>query len=134
MGVHGSAAHGTFDTRYSSYLGGRATYYFPTSGFVDYPIPTPVIIDGQRLEAGKIWIRFRTHDETRIYHILVYDGENNLFDRYVDVKGTEDGQVSFDFPTRVPVNYGLNVILQLAGPHDNYHCIIDIIAVGIGFY
>jgi hypothetical protein len=64
----------------------------------------------------------------------VYDGENQLFVQNVDLKGMEDKQVSFDFPTRVPVNYGLNVILELAGPNENDHCIIDIIAVGIGFY
>jgi hypothetical protein len=100
-----------------------------------FPITTPTIVNGKRLEAGKIWLRFKTYEgpnASRISLVKVFDGEKSIFEREVDVKRTEDGQVSFDFPGRVPVGWGLNIILGVGYEGDNAS--IDIIGVGIVFF
>jgi hypothetical protein len=62
------------------------------------------VVDGHRLEAGKIWFRFKTFGvpkTSRISFIEIYDGEKKIFGEDIDVKGTKDSQGSFEIAARV---------------------------------
>ncbi|KAK4076848.1 hypothetical protein Purlil1_12556 [Purpureocillium lilacinum] len=88
-----------------------------------FPIPTPVIVDGQRLNAGKVYISFKTYGASQILDTQVYDGRNSIFQgNLVNLASAVDTGVSYDFyrfkdgekvPDKVPVNWGLNVVLQI---------------------
>ena len=134
IAVHGNAVRAAPDVRVTHHPD-RASISMSSPRDIYFPIPTPAIVDGQRLAAGKIWIRFRTYERpsaSSISAISVFDGEKSIFERNVDVKGTVDGQVAFEFPARVEVSLGgLNVTLRVAGQGG---LSIDIMSVSIAFY
>jgi len=52
-----------------------------TSGWVHFPIPTPVIVDGVRLKVQSAMIRFSTGPQASIGAIHVWDGEDRIYER-----------------------------------------------------
>lgn len=112
----------------------RALIRMTNFQWIYFPIPTPAIVDGQRLKAGKVRISFKTHGTSKIGFIKVFDPfakEALLYKTGLNLTGKDDNQVFFDFP-KVPVNWGLNV--TLGAQSDGEEAEIDILAVGIGFY
>lgn len=131
--VHGNAVRFN-DGVHVIYSPERAVIRMESYQYLYFPIPTPVIVDGQRLKAGKIWICFKTRGTSKIGHIRVFDpsAKKALFEKSkLNLTATDDHEVSFDFP-RVPVNWGLNVTLGVES--DSQEAEIDILSVGIGFY
>jgi hypothetical protein len=129
--VHGNAVQADPNVKVRRQLD-RASITMNGARHLHFPISTPTIVNGQRLKAGKIWLRFKTFEgpnASRISSIKVFDGETSIFEREVDVQKTQDDQVSFDFPGRVPVEWGLNVIIG-GGPVGG-NASIDIIGVGV---
>jgi hypothetical protein len=51
-----------------------------TFGWVHFVIPTPVIVDGERLHAVTAWIRYATGSTAKITNFHVYDGEKKIAD------------------------------------------------------
>ncbi|KAH0565731.1 hypothetical protein GP486_000873 [Trichoglossum hirsutum] len=49
-----------------------------TFGWVHFVIPTPVIVDGNRLRAVTAWIRYAAGSSAKITNFHVYDGEKKI--------------------------------------------------------
>ena len=50
----------------------------PPSGIIHFPIPTPVIVNGDSLTAQTACLRFATGTTTDIVSVRLYDGEKPL--------------------------------------------------------
>lgn len=98
-----------------------------------FALPTPTILGGQRLRAGKFYIRFSTSGSpTRIHSVKIMDGDKVI--ALVEGLSWSAGmpaQETFSFPA-VEVDWGLGVILEVESKLD--HAAIDIISVGVAFY
>jgi hypothetical protein len=49
-----------------------------TSNWVHFEVPTPVIVDGQRLRVGSVMVRFRTGSGASVHAVHVWDGERRI--------------------------------------------------------
>jgi hypothetical protein len=98
-----------------------------------FPFPTPTIVDGHRLKAGKFFIRFTTYDSARIYFVRIMDGDKELvLQQDLNWRGTSTN-ASFVFPgAPIEVQWGLNITVGVDS--DSAPAKIDIIGLGIVFY
>lgn len=98
-----------------------------------FPFPTPTIVDGKRLKAGKFFIRFTTYDSSRIFFIKIMDGDKMLvLQNGLNWKGNST-DTNFEFPgAPLEVEWGINVIVGVHSNRDPAR--IDIIGLGIVFY
>lgn len=109
----------------------------PGDNQLHFPIPTPAVKDGQRLRAGKLYIRFSTsqpdENASQIRYIRVFDGDKHILSlEDLGLKGI-GAEAAFDFPGGpVPVNWGVNMTVGVA--YNKGPAAIDIIAVGIDFH
>ncbi|KAH8699447.1 hypothetical protein GQ44DRAFT_778982 [Phaeosphaeriaceae sp. PMI808] len=104
-----------------------------TFGWVHFAIPTPVIVEGNRLHAVKAWIRYATGSGAKITRFHVYDGEKKIanFDG-LNLSGALRNE-SRDVPGRPSVLWGTGISLgvQFSGNGPNDY--IQFISAGIDF-
>lgn len=98
-----------------------------------FPFPTPTIVNGQRLRAGKFFIKFTTYDTSRIAFVKITDGDKRLvLQNGLGWKGTSASK-SFEFPgAPIDVEWGINITVGVDS--DRAPAKIDIIGLGIVFF
>jgi len=105
-----------------------------TSGWVHFAIPTPVIVDGQRLKAQSAMIRFSTGSQASIGAFHVYDGEKKILDH----NGTNyRGQLQFVrevIPGTPQVLWGTGISIRVDFNGNGPDAFIQLISGGIDFY
>jgi hypothetical protein len=90
-------------------------------------------VNGQRLKAGKLFVRFTTYDSSRIAFIKIMDGDKMIvFQDDLNWQGvsTEKNYVFHGGP--IAVEWGLNVIIGIGS--NRAPAQIDIIGLGVVFY
>lgn len=128
--VHGNAVQADPVVRVTHRFD-RASIAMNGARYLHFPISTPTIVDGHRLKAGKVFVRFKTFEgqnASRISFVKVYDGDKELFGEEVNETRTDGGNISREFEVKKAVEWGVNVTLGVEGPA------IDVIGVGIVFY
>jgi hypothetical protein len=105
-----------------------------TFGWVHFAIPTPVIVDGNRLHAVTAWIRYATGTSATITNIHVYDGENRIANWDGLSLGGSLRNESRAVPNKPAVLWGtgISVGLQFSGNGPNDYA--EFISAGIDFY
>ncbi|UDD64051.1 hypothetical protein AFCA_013361 [Aspergillus flavus] len=100
---------------------------------IQYPIPTPVIVNGQRLKAGKVWIRFSTHDSSdlEISFLKIMDGDKSHIATINERLNGQQKQASYEFGHK-EVAWGLNITIGVE--YNTGPAVLDIHGIGIDFY
>ena len=105
-----------------------------TSGWVHFPIPTPVIVNGVRLKAQSAMIRFTTGAQASIGAVHVYDGEKKILDH----NGTNyRGSLQFVrevIPGTPEVLWGTGISILVNFNGSGPDAYIQLIGAGIDFY
>jgi hypothetical protein len=111
-----------------------------TSTWVHFAIPTPVIVDGKRLHAGSVLIRYRTGPGASIGAVHVWDAERRRIAAHNGLSLASGGRFRlsrFGVPMRPPVYYGIGVsILLKFGDGANLPAnklLVDLSAAGCDF-
>ncbi|MGK7880936.1 MAG: DUF6623 family protein [Crocosphaera sp.] len=115
MWVHGHSMEVEYPKRLS--LAKRMGFYFQTRGkpftgnWFHFAIPTPVIVEAQRLRVGSVMIRFRTGPGASVHAVHIYDGERRIAAHNGLNLSPKGRFVSprFDVPTHPPIRWGLGV-------------------------
>ena len=86
-----------------------------SSNWCHFAIPTPVIVNDDRLRVGSVLIRFRTGAAAWIYAVHIWDGER-LLARHDDLHlgPTELETSRFDFQNDPEVQWGIGISVGLA--------------------
>jgi hypothetical protein len=105
-----------------------------TDNWLHAPIPTPVIVDAQRLRISQAMVRFRTLPGVAITSIHIYDGEKRL-ESYERLNLASEEWVRYGFPVRGGpyVEYGVGISIQVAFGAEQYDRVIEFSAVGCDF-
>ena len=105
-----------------------------TSGWVNFAIPTPVIVDGRRLNADSALVRFSTGAQASIGAFHVYDGEKKILDH----NGTNyRGQLQLvkeAIPNRPEVLWGTGISIRVDFNGTGPDAYIQLISAGIDFF
>ncbi|KAJ6127924.1 hypothetical protein N7471_009141 [Penicillium samsonianum] len=99
-----------------------------------FPVSTPTVVSGQRLKAGKFYMRFTTYDSSRIYFVKITDGDKRLV-LQTDLPNWRGKLIerSFEFPgAPIDVEWGLNVTVGVDS--DTAPARVDIIGLGVVLY
>jgi hypothetical protein len=110
-----------------------------TNEWVHFAIPTPVIVNGERLRAGSILVRFVTggaHGTGAIRAIHVWDGEKRIVTKEYDHLTAKDWCTErIDVPGHPSVAWGIGVsiLLSLDNP-DIAGNWVNFSGVGCDFY
>ncbi|KAJ5091036.1 hypothetical protein N7532_009720 [Penicillium argentinense] len=133
--VHGNAVQGGKNINVSPHSDRASITLQNEERQLHFSIPTPVIVDGKRLKAGKVWIRFSTYEKSSdhasvISYIKITDADKHVATIHERLTGRPN-QASIDFE-RKDVGWGLNVTVGLE--YDKGPAVIDIHGVGIDFY
>ncbi len=139
---HASWIHGTVveleNSSWSAFRQGFYTTVRPsnetTSGWVHFPIPTPVIVDGTRLKAQSAMVRFSTGSQASIGAVHVYDGEKKIADHngrnyrgiHQFIRETVPGVPEVRWGT------GISILVNFNGSGPD--AFIQLISAGIDFY
>jgi len=105
-----------------------------TLHWVHFVIPTPVILDGNRLRAVTAWIRYTTGSGAVITSFHVYDGETKI----ANYNGLSLRGISTSVNLAVPnsplvyLGTGISVLVDFSGTGFNDY--IQFISGGIDFY
>ncbi|BBC26490.1 DUF6623 family protein [Pseudanabaena sp. ABRG5-3] len=89
---------------------------FPFSAnWFHFAIPTPVIVNDDRLRVGSVLLRFRTGSGTFLKAVHVWDGETRILtDDSIDPETSEDFRMSrFDVPDNPEVRWGVGISLNV---------------------
>jgi hypothetical protein len=82
-----------------------------------FPIPTPVIINDQRLRIGSVMLQFRTGSADAYVTELNINNGANLIHQYKYNAGDVSGNVGFrrfDVPEHPPVRLGIDIVVHVA--------------------
>lgn len=82
-----------------------------TSNWLHFAVPTPVIVDSNRLRVGSVMIRFRTGPGVSVYAVHIYDGETKIAAHDGLNMSPQDAFISprFDVPTHPAIKWGLGI-------------------------
>ena len=82
-----------------------------TKNWFHFAIPTPVIVDGNRLHADSVMIRFKTYSSVaRVTGIHVYDGETRIATHNgLTLSPTSLSTHRFDIPNNPEIFWGLGI-------------------------
>jgi hypothetical protein len=98
-----------FSVRASSSLAGDNWFHFA--------IPTPVIVDDQRLKAGAAMVRFKSDGRATVRAIHVYDGERKIAGRdNLNLGPTQWHTEMLDIPGQPDVLWGIGISVYVAYP------------------
>ena len=88
-----------------------------TSNWFHFAIPTPVIVNDNRLSVGSVMIRFRSaSDKAFVHAVHIYDGETKIASHdglRLAPQGSFDWP-RFDVPTHPKVKWGLGISIGVA--------------------
>jgi hypothetical protein len=86
-----------------------------TGNWFHFAIPTPVIVNDNRLKVGSVMLRFRTGSvDAFVEHVHIYDGEEKIAQHNnVNLSG-EHMFDRFDVPEHPPVKWGLGISIGVA--------------------
>lgn len=112
--IHGHSMHIEYPDRLVSEW--RAGFYIRVEGnsgsknWFHFAIPTPVIVNGNRLKVGSVMLRFKTGSaDASVKHVHVYDGEKKIAQHNnLNLHG-ENMFKRFDVPGHPPVKWGLGI-------------------------
>jgi hypothetical protein len=105
-----------------------------TSGWVYFPVPTPVIVDGTRLRAESAMVRFSTGLQASIGAVHIYDGEKKIGEHNAT---NYQGTLQFireavpDQPL-ILCGTGISILVNFNGSGPEAY--IQLIGAGIDFY
>ncbi len=105
-----------------------------TSGWVHFAIPTPVIVNNERLKAQSAMIRFTTGPQASIGSVHVWDGETRIYAHDgVNYKGNLQF-VREVIPDRPEVKWGTNISILINFNGRGADAWVQLISAGIDFY
>ncbi len=143
MWVHGHSMEIEYPERVSQLQ--RMGYYVSvrgkpfTSNWFHFAVPTPVIVDGQRLQVGSVLVRLRTGPGASLSAVHVYDGETKIVS-HDGLSLSPQGAFTtarFDVPTHPPIIWGLGLSLGVNfGDSANLppnKLLVEVSAVGCDF-
>jgi|TARA_Y100001936_G_C15875857_1_gene560173 hypothetical protein len=99
-----------------------------------FPITNPTNIDNSKYNLTKVYVSFRTREYGIINQILIYDGENIIYDTNdLSLNGNNlEYELILDKPA--PISKGINLVLGFqfkANPPNTRSTQIEVIGVGI---
>ncbi len=84
------------------------------SSWFHFAIPTPVIVNDNRLRVGSVLVRFKTTDAT-VKAIHVYDGENKIaFNDKLNLSSGQWHVERVDVPNNPEILWGLGISVLVA--------------------
>lgn len=115
MWVHGHSMEIEYPERLSEQA--RKGFYVSTRGmpftsnWFHFAIPTPVIVDGNRLLVGSVMIRFRTGPSASVHAVHIYDGEEKIVAHDSLALSPQGSFIfsRFDVPTHPAIKWGLGI-------------------------
>ena len=104
--------------------------------WLHFPLPTPAVVDGEKMRAEGAYVSFRTRDHATVHEVIVYDGESRIAEHMdMDLRG-DHLDLRFDIPGNPEINNGINVTLGVrfddAAP-DVRSMQIEVIGVGLEY-
>jgi hypothetical protein len=128
----------SFDRRYGFFARLRGKPF--NSTWVHFAVPTPAIVDGKRLHASSVYLRYRTGPGASIGAVHVWDAERRRIGTYDGLALTSGSgfRVSgFSVPMRPPVYYGIGISILLKFGDDanlpSNKLLVDLSAAGCYF-
>lgn len=104
--------------------------------WVHFPIPTPTVTNGARMQANAALVSFRTRPKATVHEVIVYDGEKRIAEHMdINLKG-DHLEARFDIPGSPEVNQGINItvgVLFDRHASDVRSMQIEIVGAGIEF-
>jgi hypothetical protein len=82
-----------------------------TDNWFHFAIPTPVIVNDNRLQVGSVLLRFRTNTTNAfVQAVHIYDGETRIAAHdNLRLSSTSWSMQRFDVPTHPEIRYGLGI-------------------------
>ena len=104
--------------------------------WVHFPLPTPAVIDGNRMPIDAAQVSFRTRDHASVHEVIVYDGDKRVAEHMdLDLRGDHlEGR--FEVPGNPEINKGVNITLGIrfdAAAPDVRSMQIEVIGVGLEY-
>jgi len=120
MWVHGHSMQIEYPERLSTVW--RAGFYIRVEGnpgqdnWFHFAIPTPVIVDDNRLRVGSVMIRFRCgSSDAYVRAVHIYDGETKIASHdSLHLSPTSWAWPRFDVPTHPDIRWGLGISIGVA--------------------
>ena len=77
--------------------------------WVHFPIPTPTVNNGNKMQANAALVSFRTRSKATVHEVIVYDGEKRIAEHMdINLKG-DHLDARFEVPGSPEVNQGINI-------------------------
>lgn len=128
----------SFDRRYGFFARLRGNPF--NSTWVHFAIPTPAVVDGKRLHASAVYLRYRTGPGASIGAVHVWDAERRriaAYDGLTLTSGSGFRTSGFIVPMRPPVYYGIGMSVLLKFGDDanlpSNRLIVDLSTAGCYF-
>ena len=140
MWTHGHSMHIEFPDRVASFR--RAGFYIEVVGkagfdnWFHFAVPTPLIVNDQRLKADSVLIRFRCHsNDTSVRAVHVYDGEGKIAEHdNLGLNPVAWHVARLSVPRRPQIFWGLGISVNVACGVENLNHQIDFAAAGCDFW
>ncbi|HEU0022184.1 MAG TPA: DUF6623 family protein [Dehalococcoidia bacterium] len=104
--------------------------------WVHFPIPTPTVTNGTRVQANAALLSFRTRPKATVHEVIVYDGEKRIAEHMdINLKG-DHLEARFEVPGNPVVNQGINITLGVLfdqNAPDVRAMQIEIVGAGVEF-
>ena len=104
--------------------------------WVHFPIPTPAVVNGSRMQVDSAMVSFRTRGNAVVHEIIVYDGEKRIAE-HMDLNLREDHlDAKFEVPGAPEVNQGINITVGVSFDNsapDVRSMQVEIVGAGIEF-
>ena len=104
--------------------------------WVHFPIPTPAVVNGTRMQVDSALVSFRTRANAVVNEVIVYDGEKRIAE-HMDLNLREDHlDARFDVPGTPVVNQGINITVGVTFDNnapDVRALQVEIVGAGIEF-
>ena len=104
--------------------------------WVHFPLPTPAVIDGNRMRIEAAQVSFRTRDHASVHEVIVYDGDKRVAEHMnLDLRGDQlEGR--FEVPGNPEIDKGVNITLGIRFDDDApdvRSMQIEVIGVGLEY-
>ena len=104
--------------------------------WLHFPLPTPAVVDGVRMQIERAYVSFRTRDHASVHEVIVYDGESRIAEHMdLDLRG-DHLDARFDVPGNPEINKGINITLGVRfddTASDVRSMQIEVIGVGLEY-
>ena len=104
--------------------------------WVHFPIPTPAVINGAKMQVESAMVSFRTRSSAVVNEVIVYDGEKRIAE-HMDLNLRGDHlEHRFDVPGNPEIHRGINVVLGVRfddTASDVRSMQIEVIGVGLEY-